>query len=93
MAKKKENENKPIFDIKEFLKRFTDEVLKVKYKGWDKTYIPSKIFESLVEYYMWISERSDGKSYIGMEMILYLKKWYNYSLKPIRLDIISTPFE
>ena len=84
MAKKEKIENKPIFDIKEFIKRFNDEVLKTKYKGWDKTYIPSKILENVVEYLMWISERSDGKSYIAMEMILYLKKWYNYSGAMIR---------
>lgn len=84
MAKKKETENKEIFDISIFLKRFTDEVLKVKYKGWDQTYIPSKIFENLMEYYMWISERSDGKTYIACEMVLYLHLWYNYSGAMIR---------
>lgn len=82
--KKEKQDLKPIFRIEDFIKRFNDEVLKVKYKGWDKTYIPSKCFENLTEYYMWISERSDGKTYIAIEMILYLFKWYGYSGALIR---------
>lgn len=85
MSKKKKNEiNENKFDIGIFLKRFTDEILLGKYKGWDKTYIPSKLYSNLYEYYMEISERSDGKTYINEEMVLYLHLWYNHSGALIR---------
>ena len=45
---------------------------------WNKTYIPFKLFENFSEYYMMIGERSDGKTYIIMEMMLYLYINYGY---------------
>lgn len=76
MSKKDVNK---IFDIFEFLKEFKEYLLKKYGVKWDKTYIPYKILEYFCEYYMMISERTDGKTYIIFEMMLYLFLNYDYA--------------
>ena len=67
------------FDIKNFIEEFRSYLIKKYGKKWNQTYIPFNILEHYSEYYLMISERSDGKTYIIIEMILYLFIKYGFS--------------
>ncbi len=69
---------KQSFDIYLFFEEYRKDLLKrygIKYK---ETYIPFDLLQIKVLYYLIISERSDGKSFILAEMILYLYLHYGY---------------
>ena len=63
---------KQIFDIYSFLDEYRKDLLKRYGKNWKETYIPFDLLLHRAYYYIMISERSDGKSFIISEMILYL---------------------
>lgn len=64
------------FEIYQFLETYRKDLLKRYGKNWKETYIPFDLLLHRVYYYIMISERSDGKSFIMGEMILYL--YFNY---------------
>ena len=66
------------FDIYEFLQEFKKSLIKRYGLKWFKTYLPYDLLDIKVLYYMIISERSDGKSFIFGEMILFLYTQYGY---------------
>lgn len=77
MSKKKNDDNKNIsFDMYQFLQNYKKDLLKRYTTKWLKTYMPFSLLDVQTLYYMIVSERSDGKSFIFMEMILYL--YWNY---------------
>lgn len=67
------------FDIQEFLKEFRTYLLRKYTKKWKRTYIPFDLLNEFSEYKICISERTDGKTYIFLEMILYLFIKYGHS--------------
>lgn len=69
---------KQTFDIYNFLEEYRKDLLKRYGKNWKETYIPFDLLLHRVFYYIMISERSDGKSFIMCEMILYLYVHYGY---------------
>ena len=78
------------FDMYQFLQDYKKDLLKRYGTKWRETYIPYNILDIQVLYYMLISERSDGKSFIITEMILYLFIKYGYCgmlLRRYELDI------
>ena len=60
---------KQTFDIYQFLDNYRKDLLKRYGKNWKETYIPFDLLLHRVFYYIMISERSDGKSFIMAEMI------------------------
>lgn len=68
-----------LFNPSEFITIYRQYLIKKYGKKWDRTYLPINILDSLCEYYMLVSSRSDGKSYSVLEMMLYLKWNYGYS--------------
>ena len=78
MAKNKQ------FDIKEFIQEFRKYLIQKYGMKWKRTYIPFKLLENYTEYYMMLGERSDGKTYIVLEMILYLYLKYGFTGALIR---------
>lgn len=72
------------FDIKTFIDEFRSYLIKKYGSKWNKTYIPIKLLEHYSEYYMMIGERSDGKTYIVMEMMIYLYVNYGFGGALIR---------
>lgn len=90
MSKKKQKDGH-IFRPYEFLKEYRADLLKRYTTKWKETYLPFDLLNMESHYYLIISERSDGKSFIiGGEMILYLYINYGFSamlLRRFELDI------
>lgn len=74
MSKKQKQIQK--FDIYDFLEEYRKDLIKRYTTKWKQTYIPFDLLTIKVLYYIMISERSDGKSFIMCEMILYL--YFNF---------------
>ena len=72
------------FDIELFIKEFRNYLLKKYTTKWKKTFIPFNLLNKYSEYFMMIGERSDGKTYSVLEMILYLFNKYGFSGAMIR---------
>lgn len=70
--------HKPFNPI-EFLIEYRKYLISTYGKKWDRTFVPIDDISAYCEYYMFISGRSDGKSYCVLEMIMYLKEHYGYS--------------
>lgn len=67
-----------IFNPQEFIKEYREYLIKKYSKKWERTFVPIDILDMYCEYYMFISSRSDGKTYSVIEMIIYLKWFYGY---------------
>lgn len=84
MSRRKKVEILEKFDIHKAVEEFRQYLIKKYTLNWKKTYIPFALLSHQALYYMMVSERTDGKSYISFEFGLWLYINYGFACALIR---------